>query len=449
MRVPTLLGSDTMLVIAAHIDMRNSHDLTHSPTLALSRVLLSLDLLEWLILSFWFWFWCRIELGRLFDLSNGAGQPMFVGTEATFGLTRGDTDGCTVSPRPALCYGIHIMLTCAIAMTYNNKGEGAVMGQGVGTTTAAATSGASAAWATPLSPGSFGRHSASQAVAIPSSRSGFGGLQAGAGEPEMGGLSLSPGGLSLSPGTSSLFDVSMDGGLGTSPTASSGRPFLALPSVESDDGIVDTFFGSEEAGSGGFGGGGGGGLQQQQRQQRFQQQQLALQQQQLRYQQQLQQQQYQLGSGSAPSYQSSIGFGSNIGASGLLGPLQPAALDLAGSAIPRPNDPKNNELWKRRMLHAEQQRYKAQVAAGHARTTFHAAGAGAGAAGAGMGMGGKGVGDAGTGGGHSAIVAYNPAAAAAQVKIKQEPRFTDTESKAREGAVGGGKGGAGRSRAGT
>eukprot|EP00729_Bicosta_minor_P005166 gene5167-24103_t len=230
------------------------------------------------------------------------------------------------------------------------------MGQGVGTTTAAATSGASAAWATPLSPGIFGRHSASQAVAIPSSRSGFGGLQAGAGEPEMGGLSLSPGGLSLSPGTSSLFDVSMDGGLGTSPTASSGRPFLALPSVESDDGI-------------------------------------------------------------------------------------PAALDLAGSAIPRPNDPKNNELWKRRMLHAEQQRYKAQVAAGHARTTFHAAGAGAGAAGAGMGMGGKGVGDAGTGGGHSAIVAYNPAAAAAQVKIKQEPRFTDTESKAREGAVGGGKGG--------
>eukprot|EP00729_Bicosta_minor_P005172 gene5171-24109_t len=218
------------------------------------------------------------------------------------------------------------------------------MGQGVGTTTAAATSGASAAWATPLSPGIFGRHSASQAVAIPSSRSGFGGLQAGAGEPEMGGLSLSPGGLSLSPGTSSLFDVSMDGGLGTSPTASSGRPFLALPSVESDDGI-------------------------------------------------------------------------------------PAALDLAGSAIPRPNDPKNNELWKRRMLHAEQQRYKAQVAAGHARTTFHAAGAGAGAAGAGMGMGGKGVGDAGTGGGHSAIVAYNPAAAAAQVKIKQEPRFTDTESK--------------------
>ena len=87
MRVPTLLGSDTMLIIAAHIDMRNSHDLTHSPTLALSRVLLSLDLLEWLILSFWFWFWCHIELGRLFDLSNGAGQPMFVGTEATFGLT--------------------------------------------------------------------------------------------------------------------------------------------------------------------------------------------------------------------------------------------------------------------------------------------------------------------------------------------------------------------------
>ena len=258
-------------------------------------------------------------------------------------------------------------------------------------------------WPPPLSPGIFGKHSAAQPVTF--------------------------GGAGGEGGSSSLFDVpmAMQGGFGGSP-APAPRALMALPSIESDDGGAESSaISSMTATAGGLyeplDSMMGGVLQHQHhdphQQQLLQQQQHIRQQQQLQYhhQQQQPQQQHLPIVSAAPSYQSSHGFGGSgagagagaltmvpssrastmNGAAGLLEPLSSGALDLGGSAIPRTNDPKSGNLWQRRLFHAEQQKYTAQVAAGIDGTgLLH---------------------------GQSAIVAYNPAAAAAaadNITIKQE-----------------------------